>query len=237
MESILLEFGLSKNESRTYVALLKYGKMQLRDLTKATGLYRQNSLEALGRLQKKGLVAVAFEGKRKTYSAVNPARLKVLIEEKAKRLETVLPGLLSLAESTEKPKIDIFEGSEGIKTILDDEIATGKTMHVIQSSQTVETKVGDYLAISRERRWRSGITMKIIYSMKDREFGDEAKKYPHTEVRYLDEDFSSTTIDVYEDRTVLVFGVGPTIIRIIDKEVARRFLQFFKMNWARAKGK
>lgn len=237
MEELLRELGLSKNETKVYLALLKFGKMQLKAVTDATKLHRQNALDSLGRLQVKGLVAITFEGKRKIYSAVSPNRLKVLLEEKEKKLEAILPELLSFSERTEKPKIDIFSGKEGVKTILNDEISTGETMHVIQSSQTVDTKAGDYLAISRERRWRSGIIMKIIYSSKDRKFGETAKKYPKTQVRYLDEDFGYTTVDVYGNRTVLIFGPEPTIIRIIDKEVAKRFLQFFRMNWEKAKKK
>jgi sugar-specific transcriptional regulator TrmB len=237
MEKILSDLGLSKNESKVYLALLRYGRMQLRDITKTTGLYRQNALESLTRLQDKGLVAIAYEGKRKAYSAVSPTRLRVLLEEKEKRLETLLPQLLSIRAVTEKPKIDILSGKEGLKTILNDEIAVGKTMHTLQSAQTVEALAGDYLSISREKRWRAGITFKIIYSEKDREFGEKARKYPKTQVRYLDEDFGPVTTDVYGDRTVLIFGSEPTILRITDEEVARRFLQFFKMNWSKARKK
>lgn len=235
MEKILSDLGLSRNESKIYLALLKFGSMQLKDITKTTGLYRQNVLESLDKLAAKGLISIGMIGKRKTYSAVDPNRLKVLVEEKEKKLETILPELLALSARTEKPKIEIFSGKEGLKTILDDEIAVGQTMHAIQSAETVEALTGDYLSISRERRWRAGITMKIIYSIEDRKFGEKAKKYPKTQVRYLDEDFGPVTTDVYGDRTILVFGQEPTIIRIIDKQVAQRFLRFFKMNWDMAK--
>ena len=235
MEKILSELGLSKNEGRVYLALLRHGRMQLRDITKATGMYRQNALESLEKLQARGLVSISFEGKRRAYSAAGPERLGAILDERQRRLESALPGLLALAGSAEKPKIDMLSGSEGVKTILRDEIATGKAMHIMQSSQTVDTMAGSYLAISREKRAAAGIAMKIIYSAKDRKFGEVARKYARTEVRYLGEDFGSTTIDVYGDRTVLIFGEEPTIIRIIDKEVARRFLQFFNASWARAK--
>lgn len=235
MENILQEIGLSKNESKVYLALLKFGKMRLKEITYAARLHRQNALDSLDRLHARGLIGIGSEGKRKTYSAVNPDRLRVIVEEKEKRLEQMLPALLSLAESKDKPRIDIFDGPEGLKTILNDEISTGQTMHVLQSSHTVEALAGSYLSISRERRSMAGITMKIIYSRKDEQFGDRTKSYPNTEVRYSDEDFGSTTIDVYGDRTVLVFGPDPTIIRITDKEVARRFLGFFEMNWKKAK--
>jgi sugar-specific transcriptional regulator TrmB len=235
MEKILSELGLSKNESKIYLALLKCGSMQLKDITKITNLYRQNTLESIDKLHSRGLVSISYIGKRKTYSAVNPERLKVLLEEKEKKLDSILPQLLSITAQAEKPKIEIFSGKEGLKTILNDEIAVGKTMHAIQSAETVEALTGDYLSISREKRWRAGITMKIIYSLKDKKFGEKAKKYPKTQVRYLDEDFGQVTTDVYGDRTILVFGSEPIILRIIDKEVARRFLQIFKLNWSKAK--
>src|SRR5271157_1977171 len=117
MENILEEIGLSKNESKVYLALLKFGKMRLKEITDATVLHRQNALDSLDRLHARGLIGVGLEGKRKAYSAVNPDRLRVIIEEKEKRLEQMLPALLSLAESKDKPKIDIFDGPEGLKTI------------------------------------------------------------------------------------------------------------------------
>jgi sugar-specific transcriptional regulator TrmB len=235
MEKILSELGLSKNESKIYLALLKYGSMQLKDITKTTNLYRQNSLESIDKLNFRGLISISYAGKRKIYSAVSPERLRILLEEKEKRLESILPELLSITAQAQKPKIEIFSGREGLKTILNDEIAVGKTMHAIQSPETVEALTGDYLSISRERRWRAGITMKIIYSNKDKKYGEKAKKYPKTQVRYLDEDLDKVTTDVYGDRTVLVFGSKPTILRIIDAEVARRFLRFWKLNWEKAK--
>jgi len=237
MEKILQDIGLSKNESKAYLALLKFGKMRLKEITDVTRLHRQNALDSLDRLHGRGLISVVLEGKRKTYSAVNPDRLRVIIEEKGKRLEQMLPTLLSLVESKDKPRIDIFNGPEGLKTILNDEISTGQTMHVIQSSHTVEALAGSYLSISRERRSRAGIAMKIIYSKDDRQSAEQARSYPNTELKYSDEDFGSTTIDVYGDRTVLIFGQAPTIIRITDREVARRFLGFFEMNWKNIKAK
>lgn len=235
MEKILSELGLSKNESKIYIALLKHGTSQLKDITKATVMYRQNALESLEKLHGKGLVAIAFEGKRRIYTAVNPNRLKTILEEKEKKLESILPELLAASSLTEKPKIDLLTGKEGLKTILNDEITIGKTMHVIQSADTVEALAGTYLSISRERRWRAGITMKIIYSKKDREFGEQTKKIPRTQVRYLNENFGPTTIDIYGNRTVLIFGTEPNIIRITDREVAKRFLRFFEMAWEKAK--
>jgi predicted transcriptional regulator len=237
MEEILSELGLSRNESKIYIALLKYGSMQLKDITKTTGLFRQNALESLDKLASKGLVALSTTGKRKLYSAVSPTRLKVLLEEKEKKLETVLPQLLSIAAQTEKPKIDIFSGREGVKTILDDELAVGQTIHVMQSVITVEERAGTYLAISREKRWRKGMTMKMIYCAKDKKAGEQAAKFPKTHVRYLDEDFGPVTVDVYADRTILIFGPEPTILRIRDKQVAQRFLGLWKMNWEKAKKK
>lgn len=235
MEKLLQEMGLGKNESKTYLTLLKFGKMRLKDITKVTTLHRQNVLDSLSKLEKKGLVGITMEGRRKVYSAVDPSRLKVILEEKEKKFDALLPTLLSFGVTHEKPKIDIFVGQEGLKTILNDEISTGETINVMQSSKTVELMVDSYLSISRERRWRAGMTMRIIYSKRDVSFATKTKKYPKTEVKCLNEDFGSTTIDVYGNRTVLVFGAEPTILRIIDKEVANRFLTLFNMNWKKAK--
>ena len=234
MEKLLTGLGLTRNEAKVYLALLKR-RMRLKEITEATGLHNANALRALEGLKQKGMASERLEGKRRQYIAADPPRLKVVLEEREKKLEELLPELLSMKESSDRPTVEIFSGKGGIKTILKDEIAVGKTLHVIQSSETAEAMAGGYLPISREQRWRAGIRMKIIYSEKDRKYGGRAAKYPKTSVKYLPEDFGSTTIDTYGNRTVLVFGKEPTIIRIIDEGVARRFRQFFDLSWGRAK--
>lgn len=231
MNEILNELGLSKNESKIYLSLLKYGPMQLKDLTKTTGQYRANSYYAIEKLLKKGLISLTFEGKKKIYSAINPNRLKSILEEKENKLEKILPELSSLFIGKEKPKIDILYGKEGLKTILDDEIETGETINVIQSSETVESKLEFYLLEKyRIKRARKKMKMRILYSRKDNEWALKAKKIPLTEVR-VGKESSSVTLDIYGDKTVIAFGKEPTIVRITDKETAKRFLGFFELSW------
>ncbi|MDO8553909.1 MAG: helix-turn-helix domain-containing protein [Candidatus Micrarchaeota archaeon] len=234
MIEILNELGLTPNEAKIYLALIRYGSMGLKDLTKTTGLYRANTYEALDKLSKKSLVSTSFSGKRKTYNAVSPERLKWLLDEKAKRLDSVLPELMEMIKGKQRPTIDILYGKEGIKTMLDDELEVGETLYVMQSSQTIDSKAGTYLEISRHRRVAQNMVMKILYGKDDSLWAKKAAKHKLTEVRVVNDNFS-ISIEMYGDRTVITFGEEPTLIRIIDKETVKRFLMFFEMNWKKGK--
>ena len=234
MRTLLAEIGLSQNESKIYLCLLQSGPLHLKGATEETKLFRANALDAIGKLITKGLVSVAYEQKRRIYHAGDPARLQSILESRQSDLQAILPQLTSMQSKGERPIIDILTGREGLSMILHDEGKVKKTIHVMQSGENVEKKAGNYLEISRARRAAAGITMKIVYGKKDLRWAKKAITHPLTEARIAEKAFN-VTISVYGDRTVLIFGQEPTILRIQDKGIARRFLSFFEMVWKSAR--
>ena len=62
----LQEFGLSKNESKIYLALIEFGEITVKEMSKITGIHRSNIYESLQKMAENGLVnAVMKEGKNK----------------------------------------------------------------------------------------------------------------------------------------------------------------------------
>ncbi len=221
--------GFSQNEAKAYVALVSYGEMNLKLIEQKTSLHRANLLTVLERLEKKGAIGIIQEGKRKKYFAISPEilfkRLNTEKEATLKELELTLSGIGKKARTS---NISIFKGAEGVKNILDDELESGKTIHAIQSPQNVEAVSGSYLKISREKRWRKGIKMRIIYDESNLEYAKNASKYPLTDVRISDISLGPVTIDIYGNRTVLIFGEEPAIIRVENSEVSNAFLKLFE---------
>ena len=56
-EELLAEFGLTRNEIRVYLTLLKMGSALAGEITEKTGIHRRNIYDSLERLQEKGLVS------------------------------------------------------------------------------------------------------------------------------------------------------------------------------------
>ncbi len=231
IEDVLAEVGLNSTESKVYRSALRLGPASLGVLCRAAGLHRPNAYDALARLSRRGLVSVGQAGKRKVYFAAPPTRLQGLLEEKSLRLERILPELIRSSASSTGPSVDVFSGSEGIKAILDDELSVGQTIHSIQSPDTVDSKAPVYLARSRKKRAAAGMALKIIYGTGELAAARFASGYPNTQVRLSSERFE-VTVDVYGDRTVIVFGPDPTIVRIRDSSTAQRFLASFRQAWS-----
>jgi sugar-specific transcriptional regulator TrmB len=68
-EKILEELGLSKNETKVYLALLELGLSSLKDITSKSGVHRTNVYDSLKRLVKKGLVSHVTKDNKTAYEA------------------------------------------------------------------------------------------------------------------------------------------------------------------------
>ena len=72
---ILEKIGLTRGESRAYLALLRIGKSSVGDIIKGGKISRSKIYDVLERLIDKGLVGSVTEGKIRKFNAVPPERL------------------------------------------------------------------------------------------------------------------------------------------------------------------
>ena len=73
----LKDMGLSENEAKTYLALLRMGPSNASGIVQKTNIHRINIYDILNRLQDKGLVSYVFNGKRKQYEASSPEQARL----------------------------------------------------------------------------------------------------------------------------------------------------------------
>ncbi len=228
----LREFGFSQNEAKVYLALLETGGTNLKTLERKTSLHRANLLDVLEKLVKKGATGIGYTGKRKHYIPTSP---KAFFGRVAKRTEELVEDLEQIKRDVEQSPVTILYGGEGLKTIMEGDVESGKTINVIQSSKNVDVLAGSYLKYHREKRWRKGIKMRIMYGPSDEQYGKSASKIPLTEVKLTEEGLGPVTLEACGDNAVLVFGEEPTIIRITNKDMAQAFLHMFNMMWKKGK--
>ena len=84
---ILEHVGLTRNEARVYVELLKTGSAIAKDITRITNMHRTSVYNCLQRLHKKGLVSIAAHSKKTFFEAVDPDKLLSLVSEREERLK------------------------------------------------------------------------------------------------------------------------------------------------------
>ncbi|KPJ85350.1 hypothetical protein AMJ57_03420 [Parcubacteria bacterium SG8_24] len=126
VKPILQSLGLLDSEIDTYLAALENGPDTAIELAKLTGLSRQAVYTAIETLSKRGLMSSSLEGKRKMFAAEPPDKLLAYarrkdaeMHERVRDLERLVPEL-EMRTGGERPVVKVFEGKEGMKTIIDD---------------------------------------------------------------------------------------------------------------------
>jgi sugar-specific transcriptional regulator TrmB len=234
--SILQELGLTKSESRVYLALLRMRSGLAGDITSKTEMHRRNVYDALERLIQKGLIGFIIQNKRKYFQVKEPERFLEILENKKIAFEKILPQLkLRYEGAKEKQEVMILKGKNGLKTAFDDQIKVGKTIYVFGASSKYSSVLKYYSYQHRKKRLRKKIKVNIIFDESFR--GAEIAKMPLAEVRFLPKKFIGVmSTSVYGNKVELfVWTEDPFVIVIESEELADSYRKFFDILWGTAK--
>lgn len=104
-------FGLNRNLTRIYKAILQSKGLSPAQLEAATGIKRTNIYPLAEQLVESKLVNVDFVGTKRRYTARDPEILKDMAVERLSAIEKYMPELKALYGSgIIKPKISYYEG-------------------------------------------------------------------------------------------------------------------------------
>ena len=125
---ILRKIGLTDNEIKIYLSLLKSGSRTAYQIAKDTGIYRVHVYDKLEQLMNKGLVNYVYKGAKKHFQATHPTKIQQFLEDKKKQIELqeqevniILPKLEALTNlPREDTFVEVFKGKEGLKYFLKD---------------------------------------------------------------------------------------------------------------------
>lgn len=131
IKTILEEFGLSNSESKVYLSLLQLGPTPARAIARNSGVNRGTAYDHLKKLVDLGLASFYRKGKQH-FVAEPPERLLEAVEDKQTKLQRLkvniaekLPELKSVfAQQGGKPSVRVYEGTRGVKKILEDVLKT-----------------------------------------------------------------------------------------------------------------
>lgn len=232
--------GLASNEAKVYVTLLELGSAPVGKITQESGVHRRNVYDALERLMKRGLVGHVTKGRSKHFQAASPARLldilsskRFILDEQEQRLKSLLPNMERMHDTREKEDVSIFWGKEGVITILNDIIATGKENMVLGAF--VPKKLLPVIEHYHKRRARAKVPLRMIFNKSDIERGKRLGEKPFTRVRFLPKAYESpVTINIYGDKVgLLVWSESkPMGILMKNGSVCNGFREFFNLLWS-----
>jgi len=197
----LRQFGLDEKEISVYLALISLGPAPVRLIAIKSGVNRGTTYDILKALIKQGLVSYyqqhSKDSKKQYFVAEPPEKILTAIEKKIADLgslktsiHTSLPELESLYEkSGAKPVVKYYEGSSGLRIILQDVIGTmstasGKLYYVYSSSEIREYLHKAYPKFNRDRI-AAKVSNRVIASGKGGELaGLDERKWLSTDKAY-----------------------------------------------------
>lgn len=125
---ILYKLGLSEKEAKVYLSALELGTETVQKIAKKSGIGRTTAYAHIKSLIKRGLMSSGTRDGKTYFSAEPPENLSFLLEGQKKEigqlssdLQKIIPELRLLFETTEeRPRIKLFEGREGLKSMVND---------------------------------------------------------------------------------------------------------------------
>ncbi len=239
-EQALEKFGLKHREAVIYLDLLTVGQSTASTISKNTRILRQTVYELIDNLIEKGLVSYVMLGGVKCFEAADPSRFKSILSEKQKIIDSVLPQLGAIQKLTvTKPKIEVYEGIEGLKSIYNDIIKTApqELLEYGNSHSFIEIMKFYFIENYIRRRIKSKIKLRLITEKNNttKKFYSSDKKALR-ETRYLAEIHKLNTAGyIYGNKIAMLSLIeNPVGVIIENREFANTQKIFFGLMWARA---
>jgi len=245
---ILKKAGLSGNEIKVYVALLKLGSVTAGEIIKKTELHRAGTYDTLERLMDKGLVSYVIKANRKYFEASSPDNLVEVIEKKEEELQKdkdnikqIIPELDAMRLlSKQSQEVTLFKGNKGIQSVLEHALCA-KTICVLggYSKEAEGMKYCSKFILPRfhKERIKKKIRMNFVFPKKSITRGKQLKGSPYTRVKVLDQEFASLTgIQIYDKFvSIILWSKDPIAILMKSKEISNSYKHYFNYIWKQAR--
>ncbi len=212
-EQILVKLGLTEKEVKLYLALLQLGTSTMNRIAEISNYPRTTCYDIIRTLIGKGLVSYVISDKIRHYEAADPEILSTKLEEQKKLLNDALPELKELYKSRgAKPKVELYEGKQGVKDILDKVITEGKQLHAFAVEEKNIGLPDWFVQQFVLRRKKAGVHNKVIA---------EDSASARSQIKKDKENLSTTKIDKVmagQNAECYVFGDKVAFVTMSDKE-------------------
>lgn len=244
MEKVLLELGLTENESSLYLCLLKLPNQTANELADSLELKRPNVYRILDNLIELGL-AQYLENPVRKYRTTEPQILQSLVKNKqlelkkaASSLAAAMPDFRSqYSLSLDKPGVFHMAGSEGFERSLLDSVRSSTEVLLIASNDVPSDE--DTLKRFRElliERKNNGVATRAIFHHCNyeqrikQEFNDRGM-----EVRFIGTSPFKGEVVLYEDNAVFsVYDPSIIVTVVTNKHITDTMKTIFEQLWVHA---
>lgn len=242
LQNILINYGLSANEAKIYLAMLNYGHGTILTIAKETEIKRPTVYITIDGLLKKGLLKTILKGKKKYYLPEEPEKLLELLESKKHAIQNILPNLKNnYFSKNEKPKIISCEGRDGIRKIYAETLKSKTEVLWFGSvKDVIEEFMESYDKIYKEDPGHSQGAREIVNNtLLDRNYAKKInnQKNPRFNVRILPGAHLFSSVDnIIYDNKIVILSVKKNYYGVIieDASIANAYRTMFELAWKSA---
>ncbi|RMF55641.1 hypothetical protein D6745_01440 [Candidatus Woesearchaeota archaeon] len=235
----LKKFGLSEKEGSVYLSCLELGETTATNISIKSNLPRTLVYDILERLINLGLVSYNIKANKKHFIAAEPKELLRILKEKEEAIKEILPNLeeLQKLKGVKRPKVEIYEGKEGMKTAMNNILRSKiKEFRVYGSSRSSLEIIPAFMDEWHKQRIKQKIQMKVLYN-NTKSAREKVKEKPES-LKYARYKFmpikleSPTAIVVYSNKVALQsWTKKPFTVMIEDEEMAKNQMRYFEELW------
>ncbi len=230
----LQKAGLTGNEARIYLELLKNGELSANNISKNISMDRTLTYTVLNHLIEKGQVNYIVKENKKFFSCANPENLMNPIKSSEVMVLDLIKELKSVKRETKaQTEINVYEGKEAIRSIFN---LFKKHKEMISFGAT--GRAYDYLyesPVMANELVKAGMKGRIITSRKHS--NHPMAKIKNVETRFVNYDSEATTT-IFGDYVMIHLAKDkPMIILIKNKDISNSYRNHFEVLWKSARKK
>jgi len=252
IDEILIQLGLSENETKVFVANLQLGPTSISRVARKAGVARTYVYELVDELKEKGLVAEIEEHGVKKVQTLDYGGLLAYVSRKQKDLERLERDLVKSVDAframspgvSEKTRVRFFEGVEGIKSI-NDEIRTDLehlkqpyNFYVVFSADRMEAVIPGWIEHNQHIYFEPWMRKYAIISETPLLSGFLHQVNQHKQKNFLhklwptqNKEFPTDTLCWKNKIAYLDMQQYPSGIIVENESIAQTFVMWFEQMW------
>ncbi|HEY5714280.1 MAG TPA: helix-turn-helix domain-containing protein [Candidatus Gracilibacteria bacterium] len=219
IETQLKFLGLSDDETKIYLILLKYGTSSVAQISRLTKIGRVNCYHHIEKLLSKGVISQSQQSKIKSYTAEHPRIFLNREQERLNVAKDIVPELLAMtANDPRKPKIQFFEGKNGIKNIFEDMTdQEGGEIVSFSNFDKLTEFIPEFLEDHFRKRFEKGIKTRFIAPWTGIAEQFQENFFPENHDPKLSEIFLISPKEFHFDSEISIFGGAIAIMNLNDE--------------------
>jgi len=228
----LTQAGLTGNESKAYLELLKNEELTANELSKKISTDRTLTYTILNHLIEKGLISYITKQNKKFFKAENPENLLNPIRKKEFFVKDLITNLNKIQKKINLPyEIKVFEGKEGLRTLFRIIL---KHKHFLSFGGTGRAYDQLYEMQALAKKMKKGeYSGKMILQEKYK--GHEVTKQNIIKTKYSNAKAEATTVIFGDYVSIHLAKEKPLILVIKNKDIAESYYNYFQELWKLAK--